>query len=479
MRNEGRKTTVRHKAGLSGDGGFALPTVMFMSLAAFAIVSVAVFTTIQTQSGTVRDQQSKAALASAEAGISQALMRYNGDFNPTSSAPCLVPDGTRIGATATQGTGWCAPVQGFGAGNFSYQVCPGPPCADEGTIEIVGVGETDGVTRRVDVTANSSSGEQIFTDASVKMGDGILLDSNAVIHAGSSTDGDITLGSNAKQCGHATVGIGHRMTTNGNSAYYGNTDCSGQLSTSSVGQENLILPPVNQGDAATVNDNCRISRAVPVSDSRCTFDTTDPKDLISGNPSKVNWNPNTRQLSIDANTALTLTGRTYSFCKITLSSNAALYLAAGQTVAMYFDSPEACGLPYDVPSNPSLGTTQLSVASNARITSASGTPANVAMLFVGSQSRLTNLLMSSNTQISGSCVQNFVIYAPYTHIEMNSNSQYCGVMAGKSLHMDSNAEVFTNSLSQEFTLPGTAPHYVASQFVECSAEVASPPDAGC
>ncbi len=461
------------------ESGMALATVMFISLAAFAVVTVGVFTTIATQTGTVRDQDTKAAFTSAEAGVTQALMRYNGDFNPTQSAPCLLPDGSRIGAAATQADGWCQPVAGSGAGNFSYQVCPGPPCAEDGTIEIVGVGTTDGVTRRVHVTATSSSGEQVFTDASVKMGDSIQLDQNAVIHAGSSTNGDITLASNAKQCGRASVGIGHRLATSGNAAYYSGTDCTGRLDTSTAGQGSLTLPPVNQGDAPTANDNCRISRAVPVADSRCTFNATDPKDLISGNPSRVSWNPNTRQLAISANTSLTLTGRTYSFCKVSLASNSAIYLAAGQTVSIYFDSPESCGLPYDVPSKPALGITQLSVASNARITSTSGTPANVAILFVGSQTKLTNLLMSSNTQISGSCVENFVIYAPYTHIEMNSNSQYCGVMAGKSLHMDSNAEVFTNSLSQQFQLPGTAPHYVASRFVECSSETASPPDAGC
>lgn len=474
MRNRFRKPTVLAHGIATQDHGFALPTVMFMMLATFAVVSIGVLTTIGTQSGTIRDQDTKAAFTSAEAGITQALMRYNGDFTTPASAPCLVPDGTRIGAAGTQTGGWCAPVAGSGAGDFSYQVCPGSATSQcnttPGTIEIVGVGTTNGVTRRVDVLARSSSGQQVFTDASVKMGNGIGLDSNASIHAGSATNGDISLASNARQCGLAAVGVGHHLTTSGNAHYYSDPACTGQLNPSSVSQGTLTLPPVNQGDAATVNDNGRIT-AAKVGGS--------PADLISGNASKVNWNAGTRQLSIDANTSLTLTGRTYSFCKISLSSNSALYLAAGQTVTLYFDSPEACALPYDVPSQPQLGTTQLDVSSNARITSASGTPANVAMLFVGSPNRLTNLLMSSNTQISGSCVQNFVIYAPYTHIEMNSNSQYCGVMAGQSLHMDSNAEVFTNALSQQFALPGTAPHYTAERFVECSAQSASPPDQGC
>ena len=129
---------------------------------------------------------------------------------------------------------------------------------------------------------------------------------------------------------------------------------------------------------------------------------------------------------------------------------------------IYFDSPEHCDvppgtLPVDDSRHPEYGTTQMSLSSNTRITSATGTPAKVAIYFVGSQSRLTNLLMSSNTQIAGSCVQNFIIYAPLTHIELNSNSQYCGALAGQSLHMDSNAQLFTDADSQAFVLPGHRP----------------------
>jgi hypothetical protein len=51
--------------------------------------------------------------------------------------------------------------------------------------------------------------------------------------------------------------------------------------------------------------------------------------------------------------------------------------------------------------------------------------------------------------------------------------------AGQSLHMDSNAQLFTDADSQAFILPGTAPHYAVSQFVECTAASSSPPNNGC
>jgi hypothetical protein len=475
MRGQGRRAMTGMCRLAGGERGFAVPTVMFMLLGVFAVVSIGVVASIQAQGGAVRDQKAKSALATAEAGISDAMLHYNGDFTPSTSQPCLVPSGTFVGAAATQGSGWCTAVSGSdGAGTFTYQVKPTP---GTGTIEIVSSGNVNGVMRRVDVTAKSVSGQQVFFDAGVKTQNGINLDANAEIHSGSATGGDITLASNAKQCGVASVGVGHHLTTAGNAAYYQQTGCTTQLNPSSVTQQDITLPPVNQGDAATHNDNVRITNAVAA-------DGPSPKDLISGNKSDVSWDSTTRQLTIEHNSSLTLTGQTYSFCKLTLNSNSALYVAAGQTVNIYFDSPEHCDvppgtLPVDNPSHPEYGTTQMDLSSNTRITSATGTPAKVAIYFVGSQTRLTNLLMSSNTQIAGSCVQNFIIYAPLTHIELNSNSQYCGALAGQSLHMDSNAEVFTDTDSQAFVLPGTAPHYAVSQFVECTAASSSPPNNGC
>ena len=82
---------------------------MFILLAAFSVVSIGVVATIRAQSGTVHDQRSKSALTSAEAGVSQALLRYNGSFTPPASQPCLLPSGTFVGAAATQADGWCAP----------------------------------------------------------------------------------------------------------------------------------------------------------------------------------------------------------------------------------------------------------------------------------------------------------------------------------------------------------------------------------
>jgi hypothetical protein len=165
-----------------------------------------------------------------------------------------------------------------------------------------------------------------------------------------------------------------------------------------------------------------------------------------------------------------LGGAKYSFCKLTMSSNTSLEVQSGHTVAIFFDSPEACGYP--------SGTAQMDLSSNSRVTAIGGGPANVALMFVGSSSRTTRIHLDSNSS-AGGCEQNFVIYAPRTDIDLDSNATFCGAIAGKSLHMDSNARIFLDSGASNFILPATAAHYELDRFVECDVTAGSSPDGRC
>lgn len=444
---------------LRGEGGFALPTVMLMLMAAFATVSVGVVSTIQVQHGTIRDQGTKAGLQEAQTGVNTALLQFN-RIAPSPTNPC-----SPVTTAGPLAGGWCpavGPVTDTSGGTFTYQAHPYSTGTDN-VLQIVGTGQYGNVTRRVLVTAKSLS-QNVFGDAQVKTANGITMDSNAEIHATSATNGNITMSSNAKQCGHASVGIGRQMQLSGNAGYFSDTNC--QTHDSSVSQQQLTLPAVNQGDAATNNDNGRLFS----------------QDLVSGNKADAcfnNHNGNNqtdnscggRELYIKNNSAVTLTGGTYSFCKLTMRSNSSLYITAGHTVAIYFDSPEACGY--------ASGVVQLDMASNTRITSTDGHAANVAMLFVGSTTRSTSISLSSNTAVGTSCQQNFVIYAPLTDIDMNSNSTYCGALGAKSLHMDSNADLNTDPSQASLLLPPTNPHYSNPEFVECSVAGGSSPTSGC
>jgi len=444
---------------LRGEAGFALPVTLLMLLAAFATVSVGVVTSVRVQHGTIRDQGTKAALQLAQTGVNQAVLQFN-RITPSATNPC-----SPVTSSGPLANGWCPPVgplSDASGGTFTYQAHPYSAGSDK-ALEIVATGQFGGATRRVLVSAKSLN-ENIFGDAQVKTANGITMDSNAEIHAAAATNGNINMSSNAKQCGQASVGIGRQMLLNGNAGYFSDPNCNSPTST--VNQQQLTLPAVNQGDAATNNDNGRLFG----------------QDLVSGNKSDACFNGHdgnnqadngcgARELYIKNNSAVTLTGGTYSFCKLTMRSNSSLYISAGHTVAIYFDSPEACGQ--------ASGVVQLDMESNTRITSTDGHAANVSMLFVGSSSRQTWISLSSNTAVGTTCQQNFVIYAPLSDVEMNSNSTYCGALGAKSLHLDSNADIKTDPAQSSLLLPPVSPHYDNPQFQECSVATGSTPTTGC
>ena len=205
--------------------------------------------------------------------------------------------------------------------------------------------------------------------------------------------------------------------------------------------------------------------------------------MVSGNKADACWNGikadgtagtcGARELNVKNNSAVTLGGSIYSLCKLTMSSNSKLYITAGAQVTIYFDSPEACGQ--------SSGTAQMVLSSNTRISTPNIAPSSVALLFVGSASLATAIQLNSNTDANALCQQNFVVYAPLTDITMNSNSDYCGALAAKTLHLDSNAEILTGSGTGSFTLPNTAAYFTVDPngYVECSAAAATPPNQGC
>ncbi len=450
----------------ASEAGFAVPTVTLMLLASMAIAGVAVTSSIGGQGGVMRDQQTKTALGVAEAGVEQALLRFN-EHGLAGATPCAP-----VGGTVPDAEGWCPEVSTTVNGYpVSYRAKPTSTEMPDGKlawteIEVVSTGTLGGVTRRVDLVASSSAGQDMFVNAAVKSDEGIKLDSFAEIHAGTATNGDLTIDSNARQCGTATVGVGKEK--NGSGEYSTDIECG--VVGGDPAEDEIELPPVEQGTAATENNNSFLFTKDHISGNKNTacfsgFNGAGKPDASCG----------PRELVVGSNSAVTLSGTVYSFCKLTLKSNSSLYIAPGAQVYIYFDSPEACGYEDDP-------VTQLELLSNSRITPQSGKSGSVALLFVGSPNQGTRVLLNSKTTIEDPvlCTQNFVIYGPYTDIELDSNTSFCGAMAGKTVHLNSNSEVWTSGGIQQFFLPLTAPHYVPSRFVDCIASAAvGAPDEGC
>lgn len=431
-----------------GEAGFALPTVLFVMLGAFAIGSVAAIASIGAQKGTTRDHNTKTAIAAAEAGVSQALLRYNRVRSAGVTSGCLVVGdaGMSEQQPPDESNGWCSSVEGqtSGGGEFTYWVRP-----TENQIEVVSQGFADAVTRRVELIAISKPQPvNPFADATLIGLLGIDLANNAHVEANVATNGQIGLGNSATlDCAVAQVGQEHLS-----EPFDPN---EGTATCAPTAGEPIRLPPVNQGDAPIHNSNWR-------------FFEWDP---ISGNRGDVDWDPDTRELTLHQNSAVTLGGSNYSLCKLTMRNRTTLYIAADATVNIFFDSPEECAY--------GDGETQLQMEPNSAIKPNGG--ASVALLFVGSESDpplSTNIVLRSNTHQNSTCSQSFVIYAPLTDIAMSGNAQYCGAMGGLSIDMENNPAMTPSNLAQEFTLPNEdmwSPYW-RDRFVECSGPAPEPPN---
>ena len=454
----------RRRASLSrrpDEAGFAVPTVLFMLLAAMGIVGAGLLATVNAQSGVTRDADTKTAFAAAEAGLNEALYRYN-RVPVAAATPCLL-NGTGgqvvMSSTSTSPAGWCAPVQGSigpeGSSEdatYSYQVMPVPSGGSQ--TEIVSTGIDDGVSRRIRVTAEMTTDETTpFKDFGVIGRDFVNVRSNAEIHSDVGTNGSISMESTGKLCGEAQYGLNGTFT---GSNHLGE-NCLGQ-GVKTQGQ--LDLPLVDQGDVATNNSNGRLT-------GLSSLGCTSAKDGRTGSAGDIVWSAQTRRLEVKSNATLTLCGSDYSFCSVTIDSKATLYVAQG--VNMWFDSPESCG----------AGGVQVTLNSNSRI-SPLGAPADISLYFVGSDTIDTSIILNSNTQATANCVNGLVIYAPRTSILMDSNSTYCGAVAAKSVQVDSNAKIYGDDGATDWTLGGSGnPHYTMTSFTECSSDAVTVPNANC
>lgn len=449
----GRLTRVRQfgTERIREERGFAVPMVLLAIVAAFGLASAAVLASLSAQTGSTRDQRTKTALAAAEAGVANALLRYNRTAVLGSGSLCSPIGGSLVGTG-----GWCSnQVTGVvDRGTYTYRVKPAMT-----EIEVVATGAVDGVTRRIFVQAQSAQsmeqGLKPFQNASVIANDGIYLGGGATIKADVETNGNIGLNDGSVlECDYAGVGAGKGF----------NPNPGGAIKTCSPTETEVALPPVNPGDVATNNSNHRICDLDPLTGKKCTTE---------------HWDPDTKRLNLKPGAALNLGSGggefNYAFCKITMDANSYLHIAGGATVRLYFLAPEVC----DGERSP------LELHSGSKIQATGHGPHDVALLVVGSETIPTNITFNAGGVLFG-CDQSFVLYAPRTTLSLNSDSHICGGLAAKSVTLASNTSITASSTAADFELPNAASQYYTGYapgtFVECAASppaAESPPDEGC
>lgn len=428
--------------------GMALPTALFALIAAFALGTAAILSSVDVQQGERGDMGRKDSIAAADAGANVALLRLNRFQDKlTEATPCVGP----AGEAQTPTGGWCpaTPVESLNKGaSFTYQVSA---FNKFGSIKVISIGTAAGESRRVEVGLFSLNGQKIFGDEHLIGKENIEFKGNPTIDTDIGTNGNVEGIGNPHLCGNIRHGIGKEAPE---------PECHGEIY-----EGEKELPPVTLPEDAGIA-NCRLTDTCPLGEK-------DPFIASNGREERTSKEPfesKTRDINVGSNKTLTMGGTDYLACSLSLGANASLIMAATTHVRIYIDTPENCGL--------SAGANQVDINGTAQIQSTGNVEGeqHVLEIFVlGSPTIPTDVLLSGT---SSSIKDEVIIYAPYSEITVQGNAEFVGMLAGKKLNVHGNP-TFTAAEGVEQPNETIQSLWERTHYVECTGATASPPDANC
>ncbi len=421
--------------------GIAVPTALMALVATFAISSVAVMSTVDVQQGTRRDHDSKEAIAAADAGANIALLRLN-RYLPslTLAHPCIGANGEY----QTPVNGWCpaTATESVGGATYSYAVS-----AYSGTgkaLNVVSVGSSGTVQRRVNVALMTNSGQGVFADEKFIGQDDITVKGNFKIEADIGTNGTITQNGGAGTiCGDERHGVGKEAPT---------PSCSGVK----VEEERDLPPIVEPANLRTENANCMLAQ-------KCT---SGPYVGQSDTYTKSNpWTEKSRTINVGGNGTLTMNGGDYLICKLEIGPGT-VYMSAGAHARIFIDTPKNCEL--------ESGATQVNIGGNGNLVSSAYNPKQGLY-------EIPQIYVLGNGAVkigANSGTNHLMLYAPESQVDLEGNAEWVGMFAAKSITLNGNPYFRSdpNIKEPDITYAG---RFTRTRYVECTGATASPPNANC
>jgi type II secretory pathway pseudopilin PulG len=450
---------------LAGEAGFAMPIVVAVSALLMIIAAAALTTGLNATTSSNRDREVKVARQAADSGLELALFDLN-TVIAGQTLPCATRDagGNYTMSGYAAGGEWCPPVtQTLADGSsIEYQVSKETPVAgtspEQVVRKVVATGTYVGEQRRVYTELSARRGVAGFGIYGISAKDQITIINSAAIGTTTNpvnvrTNGDIRMENYSYVCGDVTPGPGKALTKIPPA-----TICPGK-STAPATAPLLFDDYVAEHNAAwTTNDNARLG---------CT-PAGAAKDHCS-NPSMVNWDASKRELIVEGNAELTLSGNTYSLCRLNLKNNSRLFIAtrpASSPMRFYFGSPEQCG-----------GQTENVMIENGwGITNHNTDPTTLQFFVRGAADKLTRVNIKNNT--ANSSATPFMLYAPNSEVILENHARIVGGIVGKTVDLKNNV-TFNYDPNAATPTGSTALVYQPSGHRECSPVPTGAPDSGC
>jgi hypothetical protein len=447
---------------LADERAVALPIALAVLASVAGLSTVAAREAVVTQHQSHRDTSAKRAIQAAQSGLNAATYRTN--LLQPGGLQCVVKDAVTgtLALASTLADGWCTPQTETLSDGAVYTVRVSAATSLTGAggqslleRKIVATGTSNDVIRRTVMVMRAAAAPASFPlDYALVTKNPFSINNNALVTGSVASNGDITISNNATVCGNATPGPGKSVTI----------DNSGNMctpSSTSPADVPFNFPPVDQGSAATVNDNERITRAKSGSGT--------PRDTCSG-CGNISWNAATRVLEVANNSTLTLTGDVYSFCRLTVTNNSTLRIAPRTTpLRIYVDSPEDCG--------GGAGMGSVSVINSALIQNLNTSPATLQLYVAGSTSVETNVTIGNNGSSAGTIL---FVYAPNSVVSLTNNVHVTGSVIAKSITFGNHATIVYDESVESLLTGSLVPIYTQDTYKECASEpTGAEPDSGC
>jgi hypothetical protein len=448
---------------LADEAGFAMPIVVAVSAVLLLVATAAVTSGLNATTRSNEDRQVKVSRQAADSGLELALFDLN-TVIAGQALPCATRDAAGTYTMASYAaSGWCPPVtQTLADGStIQYQVSNEvtvPNTNPEQVVRrIVATGTYLGEQRRVYTELRATRGVAGFGIYGISAKEDILFENGA--RAGSTTNnvnvrtnGAIVMKDNSYVCGDVTPGPGKSVSTSG-----GATICPGKSTAPATTPLVFEDYDAEHNAAWTTNDNGRLGCGGGANKDACT------------QPSSVIWDSSKRELIVDNDATLTLSGNEYSFCRLNLKGNSRLFIAprpASTPIKLYFASPSKCG-----------GMTENVMIENGwGITNNNTDPTTLQFFVRGATTPLTRVNFKNT--VVGSSSTPMMVYAPNSEVILENSAKLSGGLVGKTVHLKNGVE-FNYDPNAVTPTGSTALVYQPTGHRECSPQAAGAPDSGC
>jgi Tfp pilus assembly protein PilX len=411
------------------DGGFAMPTAIIILFVVTMLTAAAIAVATQSSTSTTRDNNVKAEIEAAEAGLQVARYRLS-QLKPTETQ-CIGESQAETAEASCKDS-----PEGLGNGaTFQYWTTlplkAGEKCSGSTVEAVAGVTQrcitSEGIVNgvkpgvRLQTSVKSSAGgSPLFPINGVVGLESVEFKNNDEIKANGGTNGKFSVGNNSS-VEHVALG---------KSSPPGQPEGKGSWGPVTKEATDFTLAPVIVGASATVNSNSRIESGL---------------DKSSG----ITYNGATRTLEAGE---LKLGGTVYNFCNLTLGNGATIEVLG--EVKIYIDSPNDPG------SKCKAGDGKFTFANNASIVNPSKDPTKL-QIYIYDES-------GGPVEVKNNAAFYGVIYAPNSAVSIKNNAEFVGAVAAKSVSFKNNFSFSSDKRVESLLGGGGGGTYKRATWEQCT-----------